>query len=442
MTGRKQVDFIVSAPWMIPIEPKGKVLEDCAVAVRQGCIEAVSTRQDVLARYTAERVFDLKHHVLMPGLVNAHGHAAMVLMRGFADDLPLKTWLEKHIWPAEAQWVNEDFIRDGTQLAAVEMIRTGTTTFSDMYFFPEAVAEAAWDAGLRAQVNFPILDFPTVWAKSADEYIHKGLALHDNYRSSDRITIGFGPHAPYTVSDKPLKRAAVLADELQAPMHIHLHETAAEVADSLRDYKVRPIRRLYDLGVMNPLTQCVHMTQVIDSDIELLQATGASVIHCPESNLKLASGLCPVQQLLDAGVPVGLGTDGAASNNDQDLFGELATAALVGKLAAGSAEALGAHTALAMATLCGARALGLEKCIGSLEVGKQADMIAISLDDVNLLPRYDVASQLVYNNRHIKVTHSWVGGKLLMDDSKLLTLNTADIANRARHWQRKLASKP
>ncbi len=439
MNQRQQVDCIIAAGWVLPIVPRGKILADCAIAVQAGCIEAISTRQDILQRFETEQVFELPDHVLMPGLVNAHGHAAMSLLRGYADDLPLMGWLQQHIWPAESQWMSEDFVRDGSALAALEMIRTGTTCFSDTYYFPEVSAEVARESGLRAQINFPVLDFPSIWAQSADEYIHKGLSLHDDYRSVERITVGFGPHSAYTVSDAPLKRLAVLADEVQAPIHIHLHETATEITDSLREHGVRPIDRLHSLGVITPQTQCVHMTQVAASDIERLQTTGASVVHCPESNLKLASGICPVQTLLDADIRVALGTDGAASNNDLDMFGELATAALIGKHAANNAAALNAHRVLEMATLGGAQVLCQDRCIGSLEPGKRADVIAVRIDDVNLLPRYDVASVLVYNNRHIRVTHSWVDGKLLMDDTRVLSLNAADLANRARHWQRKLA---
>ena len=432
-------DLLVEAGYVVPVVPHGVVLEDHAVAVRGGEIVALLPRAEARARFAAAEVVSRPDGVVLPGFVNAHTHNPMTLMRGIADDLPLKTWLQQHIWPAESQWMSEDFVRDGSALAALEMIRTGTTCFSDTYYFPEVSAEVARESGLRAQINFPVLDFPSIWAQSADEYIHKGLSLHDDYRSVERITVGFGPHSAYTVSDAPLKRLAVLADEVQAPIHIHLHETATEITDSLREHGVRPIDRLHSLGVITPQTQCVHMTQVAASDIERLQTTGASVVHCPESNLKLASGICPVQTLLDADIRVALGTDGAASNNDLDMFGELATAALIGKHAANNAAALNAHRVLEMATLGGAQVLCQDRCIGSLEPGKRADVIAVRIDDVNLLPRYDVASVLVYNNRHIRVTHSWVDGKLLMDDTRVLSLNAADLANRARHWQRKLA---
>lgn len=434
----KPVDTIISARWIIPIEPAGTVFEDCSVVIDRGAIIAVVPTVSIEQRFSADNHVHLPKHVVMPGFVNAHGHAAMTLLRGYADDKPLHTWLNDHIWPAESQWVSEDFVRDGTELAVAEMLQTGTTCFGDMYFYPEASAKVCHLSGIRAQITFPILDFPTPWANDADEYIHKGLKLHDDYRSHERVDTGFGPHAPYTVSDEPLQRVAVLADELQAPIHIHLHETAAEVEQAIKDTGRRPIQRLHDLGVLTPYTQCVHMTQVNEDDLALLQQSGASVIHCPESNLKLASGLCPVQWLMDNDVVVGLGTDGTASNNDLDMLGELATAALIGKFAASDASALDAHSTLRMATLGSACALGLDRTIGSLAAGKAADVIAIELDDISFYPNYDVASQLVYNNRKARVTHVWVAGKVLLRDALLTTLNEKDIRVKARAWQQRL----
>jgi 5-methylthioadenosine/S-adenosylhomocysteine deaminase len=374
----------------------------------------------------------------MPGLINCHTHAAMSLLRGYADDLPLMRWLKDHIWPAEKRWVDAEFVHDGSQLALAEMLKTGTTCFSDMYFFPETTAAAVHHAGLRAQITFPVMDFPTSWASEADDYIHKGLMLRDDYRSHPRIRIGFGPHAGYTVSDAPLKRIAVLAEELQAPVQIHLHETASEVMQAVDATGMRPIERLLDLGVLTPLTQCVHMTQLSDRDMDLLQQSGASVIHCPESNLKLASGICQVQRLLDRGICVALGTDSAASNNDMDMFGEIATAALIGKVAARDATALSAWQTLHMATLGGAKVLGLDAQIGSLEPGKAADMIAVRLDEMDTAPLYDLAAQLVYSNRRNRVTHAWVEGKILLQDGQLTTLNATELRNRALRWQERI----
>lgn len=438
MPSPTRVDTIISAKWIIPIEPAGQVFEDCSVIIDKGAIIALVPNDGIEQRFASSSHIHLPKHVVMPGFVNAHGHAAMTLLRGYADDTPLQAWLSERIWPAESQWVSEDFVRDGTELAIAEMLKTGTTCFSDMYFYPEASAKASHLSGIRAQINFPILDFPTPWASHPDEYIHKGLQLHDDYRSLDRVQIGFGPHAPYTVSDEPLQRVAILANELQAPIHIHVHETADEVEQAINEKGQRPLQRLNELGVLTSQTQCVHMTQVNEDDLELLQQTGASVIHCPESNLKLASGLSPVQWLIDNDVTVGLGTDGAASNNDLDMLGEMATAALIGKLATGDASAVSAHTALQMATLGSAKAMGLDSTIGSLVTGKAADIIAIELDDISFYPNYDVASQLVYNNRKALVTHAWVNGKVLLRDALLTTLSELDIRARARSWQQRL----
>ncbi len=438
MADSNAVDLLINARWILPIIPEEKIFEDCALIVNRGKIVAIAPQAEALKSYNAAATLNLKQHVLMPGLINAHGHAAMSLLRGYADDKPLQEWLEKHIWPTEARWVDEQFVKDGTELAIAEMIRSGTTCFADMYFYPEQAAVAAQTAGIRAQINFPVLDFPSNWAQDADDYLHKGLAVRDNYRTNALIDIGFGPHAPYTVADAPLQQIATLAEELDAPIQIHLHETAAEVEQAVSDSGQRPIERLQQLGLLSPLTQCVHMTQVSDSDIEILQQTGAHVIHCPESNLKLASGFCPVERLQQAGINVALGTDGAASNNDLDLFGELHTAALLAKAVSANAAALKAHKALQMATLNGAKALGLEEQIGSLETGKDADIIAVALNELETLPLYDICSQLVYGNNGHRVSHSWVQGKPLMLERQLQTLNSHELSSKARRWAEKL----
>lgn len=441
MSQSMQVDRIIKARWVLPIVPTGKIYENCSVAINKGDILAIAPNDEIAKLYHSKHTTDLPNHVLMPGFVNAHGHAAMSLMRGYADDLPLSTWLNDHIWPTEAKWVDAKFVQDGTQLAMAEMISTGTTCFSDMYFFPEEAARAAHNAGLRAQIVFPVLEFPSAWAANADEYIHKGLALHDHFSAQDLISVGFGPHAPYTVSNESLTRISVLAEELQAPVQIHLHETADEVKTSLEKTGMRPIERLRELNVLTPLTQCVHMTQITDSDVALLQDVGASVIHCPNSNLKLASGICPTQKLLDANITVALGTDSAASNNGLNLLTEANTAALIGKFTASNAAAINAHTALNMATIMGAKALGLDKLIGSLEAGKQADLTAIALDGLGSMPLYDVASHLVYNPYNTRVTHTWVRGRCLFQDGVLTTLSPSEIKLNVTRWQYKLGRR-
>lgn len=434
MTDQQPVELLLHAKWILPVVPFGHIYEDCSIAVDQGVIVAIAPQAESGKRFQAAEVVNLPQHVVIPGLINAHGHSGMSLMRGYADDLPLEQWLQDYIWPAEARWINEEFVHDGCHLAMAEMIRSGTTCFADMYFYPDIVAASAQQAGMRCQINSPILDFPTVWAQDADEYISKALAVHDDFRSSDLITVGFGPHAPYTVSDAPFKRIGMLAEELQAPVHIHLHETATEVQQSLEQHGCRPIERIHQLGVLSPLAQCVHMTQLTTEDIVLLKQCGAHVIHCPESNLKLASGFCPVLDLLQAGVNVALGTDSTASNNDLDLLGEIHTAALLAKGVSNNAAALNAHQAIRLATLNGAIAMGKEQLIGSLEAGKAADMTAIQLDTLESSPLFNIASHLVYTHNSHRVSDVWVMGKALLRDRQLTTLNEAEIVERAHYW--------
>lgn len=433
-------ETIIFARWIIPVAPARSVLEHHALVIAQGRIVAVVPAAQA-ADLTANNIFRLDQHALMPGLVNAHGHAAMSLLRGFADDYPLHSWLNEHIWPAEGKWVGEEFVRDGTRLAIAEMLRSGTTCFADMYFFPNIVAQTAHELGIRAQVYFPVFDFPTAWGQNADDYIHKGLQLRDDFKHSKLISIGFGPHAPYTVSDAPLSRIAVLAEELDASVQIHVHETQREVDDAIETHGDRPLARLQRLGLLGPRTTCVHATALNADDIDLLAQNNCHVVHCPESNLKLASGFCPVQQLLDTGINVALGSDGAASNNDLDLFTELRTAALLAKAVAGDAAALPAHTALAMATLNGAKALGLDEQIGSLEIGKLADVIAIDMSEIEMLPLFNPQSQLVYTNSGSRVSHSWINGKLMLENRQPTTINLTELSATTLAWQTKIADQ-
>ena len=433
------VDLLISARWIIPIIPKGKIFENCTVVVHKGCILALLPTIEANRKYIGQEHIELDQHALLPGLVNTHGHAAMALLRGFADDLPLQTWLEKHIWPAEAQWVSPDFVRDGTELAIAEMIRSGTSCFSDMYFFPDTVAETVNQVGIRSQIAFPVFDFPSAWGLGPDDYIHKGLQLHDDHKDRDLIRIAFGPHAPYTLAKEPMEKIATYAEELDACIQIHLHETASEVSDSLKIHNSRPIQRLVDIGLLSPLTQCVHMTQINEQDINTLVEHNAHVIHCPKSNLKLASGFCPVDQLLNAEINVALGTDSAASNNSLDMFSEISTAALVAKAVSGDAGAVNAHTALEMATINGAKAMGWDDKIGSIEIGKSADLVAVELGTIESEPLYNLASQLVYTNVGNRVSHLWVKGAALMIERQLQTLNEHEILAKAKQWQRKLA---
>lgn len=432
-----QIDLLIAPRWIVPVVPAGVVLEDHVIAVHQGRIAAILPRRAADTLQARERR-ELPSHLLIPGLVNAHGHAAMSLFRGMADDLPLMTWLNEHIWPAEARWVNESFIRCGTELAMAEMLRGGTTCFADMYFHPETVAQAALDLGMRAQIAFPVIDHPIPGAHDAGEGIRKGLRLHDQVKDSGLVGVAFGPHAPYTVGDETLCRIRTLADELDLPIHMHVHETAFEVEESIRQFGMRPLQRLHQLNLLTPRLQAVHMTQLDQSDVALIAELGVSVVHCPESNLKLGSGFCPTHRLLEAGVNLALGTDGAASNNDLDMLGEMRTAALLAKGLASDPTVLDAHAALRMATLGGAQALCLGDEIGSLEVGKAADMAAVDLSGLASQPVYNPVSQLLYTCSASQVSDVWVGGREKLRDGRLRGLDQAKLLSEAQQWARQI----
>jgi 5-methylthioadenosine/S-adenosylhomocysteine deaminase len=433
------VDTLIRARWVIPIEPEGVVQEHAAIAIRNGDILDIGSADTLLSRYDARELVDLPHHAVLPGFVNAHTHAAMTLLRGLADDLPLMEWLNQHVWPAEGKWVGPEFVRDGVSLAMAEMLRGGTTCFNDMYFFPEDAARVIKDSAMRACIGLIVVDFPSAYASHGNEYLSKGLRLHDDLRGHGLITVAFAPHAPYTVSDESLARIRTLSDELDLPVHMHVHETKHEIEQALAREGRRPLARLQALGLVSPRLLAVHATQLLPAEIDLLAEAGAHVIHCPESNLKLASGICPVTDLLKAGVNVALGTDGAASNNDLDMLGELRTAALLAKGASGDATAVPAATALRMATLNGAKALGLDDRIGSLLSGKAADLIALDLSGVALQPLHDPISQIVYAATRDQVTDVWVAGRRLLHHRRLTTLDEPLLLNSAAAWRAKIS---
>jgi 5-methylthioadenosine/S-adenosylhomocysteine deaminase len=432
------VDLIIHPRWTLLAEPEIAALPGLSVAVSEGRIVAVLPQAEMRARFRADAEHERPAHVLMPGLVNAHSHAGMVLMRGFADDLPLEEWLGAHIWPAEARWINREFVADGTRLAIAEMLRGGITCFADMYYFPDVVGRCAVEAGIRVALGMIALEVPTAWAETPDEYISKGLAVHDEFRAEPLVTTTFAPHAPYSVSDDTLRRIRLLADELEVPIHMHVHETVGEVEQAIAAQGRRPLMRLAELGFLTPALMAVHATQLDDNDIELLALAGATVVHCPRSNLKLASGACRVADLMRADVNVALGTDGAASNNRLDLWSEMELAALLGKLVAADATAVPAHAALAMATINGARALGLAEHIGSITQGKLADLICIDLSEASQQPILDPISQLAYSVSREQVSDVWVAGEHLLADRRLLRMDLAEIVNMAAGWGAKL----
>ena len=431
-----RAECIIQARWIAPVEGPRRLLEDHALVIRDGRIADLLPATELAGRWQAPEHHELSEHLLIPGLVNAHTHSGMNLFRGLADDLPLEEWLHEHIWPAEGRWVSESFVTDGTRLAVAEMIRCGVTSFGDMYFYPDCIARVASEAGIRAAIFNPVLDFPTPMGQGPDDYLRTAIRCIDEWRHHPLITPGFGPHSPYAVSDEPLGRIATLAEEMDVPVMIHLHESAGEVQPDERGE--RPVARLQRLGLLSPRLQAVHMVHVTDEEIALVAETGTHVAHCPESNLKLANGFCPVERLRAAGVNVALGTDSVASNNDLDMIGEMRTAALLAKAVTRDASALSADEVLAMATLGGARSLGLEQHTGSLVAGKHADIAAIDLGQLESRPLYDPVAQLVYSAARSQVTHVWVGGKCLMAEREMRTLNLERLLRSADAWQQQL----
>ncbi len=433
-----KVDLIIQARWIIPVEPDSVTHENHSLVIDDGKIVDVLPSSIAEQKYQPVTLEKLDKHALIPGLINSHTHSSMTLMRGIADDLHLMDWLQNHIWPLEKKWVSEAYVRVGTDLAIAEMIRGGTTCFNDMYFFPEITAHQAIHHGIRASIGLILLDFPSAWAENSETYIEKGLALHEQHRHEPLITTPFAPHAPYTVSDEPLIKIHTIADELELPIHMHLHETQHEVQEQQHKTNQTPIQRLHQLGILGPSFMAVHMTQLSDDEINLVAETGVHIIHCPESNLKLASGFCPVAKCLAAGINIGLGTDSAASNNDLDMFGEMRTAALLAKGVSGDASAVPAMTALKMATINGAKALGIEDVTGSLSIGKAADVIAIDLDQLETQPLFEPVSQIVYATNRQQVTDVWVAGKQLLKKRNLTTINIKDLKAKITEWQQRL----
>ena len=432
-TPHKVADWIIKARWIATVDEHDSLLEDHALVIKNDTIIDILPSAEAKQSYSAKREAHLTHHLLIPGMINSHCHAAMALLRGFADDLPLQTWLEQHIWPAEGQHVGPEFVYDGSQIAIAEMIRTGTTCFADMYFFPEQTAKAAQEVGMRAHLAPPVFDFPSNWQTGPNQYLNAITDLHCAYAENPLITTAIGPHAPYTVSDESFNQICATRNQLNCGLHIHVHETAQEVRDSLAQFGHRPLARLAQLGAINSSTQCVHMTQIDESDLSVLKQHQPSVVHCPKSNLKLASGFCPVHTLLEAGINVALGTDGAASNNNLDMLSEMQYAALLAKPVSGVATAVSAAQALRLATINGAKALGLDQQIGSLEIGKQADICAIELDHLSQAPVYSPLSALVYASSSHQVSDVWIAGEQQLASGQLIKLNLAQLQQKQRH---------
>ena len=430
---------VIRAGHIVPVRPAGVVLEEFAVAIENSTIVAIRPSDELKRAYPAATVIDLPHHALLPGLINMHTHSPMTLLRGYADDQSLQTWLGDHIWPAEQHFVGPEFVSDGTRLAVAEMIRAGTTCFNDMYFHPNQIAQVCKEAGIRASIGVPLIELETFSMRDVERHFAQAEEIYQEWSGEPLLQFSFAPHAPYTVSDETLAKVGKMSRSLDVPVHMHLLETTWDIKHSLQHHEVSPLGRLKALGLLNSRLQAVHMTQLSEEDIRLLAANSVNVVHCPQSNLKLASGICPVSELIDAGVNVSVGTDGAASNNDLDILAEAQTAALLAKGVSGDAETVSAFQALEMITINGARALGMESQLGSIECGKQADLCAIDLSGPETQPLHHVVSQLVYAASARQVSDVWVAGKRVLESRALTALDLEKTITKAKYWKKRLA---
>jgi 5-methylthioadenosine/S-adenosylhomocysteine deaminase len=429
---------LIHPRYLVPVRPAGVVFDAWSVAISDDLIVRLLPRDEAEQAFPAADVIELPDHVMLPGLINMHTHSPMNLLRGYADDMSLHNWLRQHIWPAEQEFVGPNFVTDGTRLAIAEMLRGGTTCFNDMYFFPDAIAGACKDAGIRASIGVPLIEDQSVGTADIDEYFEQGLERHRKWQAEPLLSITLAPHAPYSVTDETLQRVAAYSEDRDIRVHLHLLETEWDIKHSLQHHDLHPLRRLHKLNLLNSRLQAVHMTQLSTEDISTLAETGVHVVHCPQSNLKLASGICPLDSLLEAGINVALGTDGVASNNDLDLLAEAQTAALLAKGISGNAEAVNAFQALEMMTINGAKALGMEKSIGSIEPGKAADFCALDLSCPETQPLHHVVSQLIYAASRRQVSDVWVAGRRVLESGQLTSIDLAETVSQAQKWADRL----
>ncbi len=430
----------LNAGWIIPVRPRGQMLEKHTLVIEDQKIRSILPTKDWKRRKSSQNIeeSDLTSCALIPGFVNAHTHSPMSLLRGIAEDLPLDEWLKNHIWPLEDAFVNKEFVRDGTELSIAEMLLSGTTCFNDMYFFGDETARVSIETGIRACIGMIVIKFPSKWASSVDEYFQKGQKIHDDFRNHPLISCAFAPHAPYTVDDKSLVRIGTLAEELDVQIHMHIHETKEEIQQSLEEFGYSPLRRLEKLGLLSSRLTGVHLTEISEEEINIIAKSGINVAHCPKSNLKLGCGVAPILAMEQRGLNIALGTDGAASNNELDMLGEAKIASLLAKGFNRSAAALPAETCLEMATLNGAKALGLEDEIGSLEVGKNADLVAIEMGRIDNLPAYNPLVQILYSGNKTQIANVWVSGRQLVENGKLLTIDKDRLIEKSEKWKKRI----
>jgi len=433
-----EANLIIESRWLATVVKDSPLLEYYSVIVQNETIVDLLPTELARAQYTSTNVLSLDEHILIPGLINLHTHAAMNLMRGIADDLPLMQWLNEHIWPAERAVVSYDYVRDASLHACAEMLSGGTTCFNDMYFFPQATAAAVSQSGMRANLGLIVSEFANSYASDADDYLQKGFESHDSWRGNAMISSSMAPHAPYTVSNRTFEKVITYAEQLSIGIHTHLHETRDEISQSEAQYGVRPIQRLAALGLLGPNFTAAHGVHLLPAEIDMLSEYGCHIAHCPSSNLKLGSGIAPVALMLRSNVNVGIGTDGAASNNRLDMFAEMRLAALLAKGANEDPAALPAHQALEMVTVNAAKALGLDDKIGTIEVGKKADLVAVKLNDITISPCYDPVSHLVYTCGREHVTNTWVAGELRYSNGLYANIEPLELKEIIKKWQPKL----
>lgn len=435
---QQSVDLIIEARWIAVLNAEYELLENYAVVVNAQTIVDIQPISEVRRQYIAKEYSNLDEHILIPGLINLHTHAAMNLMRGIADDLPLMQWLNQYIWPTERAVVFDEYVKDASLHACAEMLAGGITCFNDMYFYPSATAAAVNQSGMRASLGLVVTEFATNYASDADDYLQKGFEAHDSWRNNPMISSVIAPHAPYTVSDKTFEKVLTYAEQLGLGIHTHLHETLNEISQSEAEFGVRPMQRLASLGLLGPGFLAAHGVHLLPQEIDLLNEYGCHIAHCPSSNLKLGSGIAPVSALIAQQVNVGLGTDGAASNNRLDMFAEMRMAALLAKGITEDPTVLPAIQVLKMATINAAKALGLDEKIGSIEIGKQADICAVKLSDLMVSPCYDPISHLVYTCGREHVTHTWVAGELKYSNGIYANIEPMELKEIVKKWQPKL----
>ena len=435
----QKADYIICGDYVLTMNEGLETIRHGAVAVQGHAIIDVGKSVDLLRAYPDAKVITGENKVLLPGLINTHSHAAMVFFRGLADDLPLKEWLEKHIWPAEAKWLSPEFVYDATELACLEMLKAGITTYNDMYFFGDSTARATRSLGMRAMLGAGIIDFPTMVASTPDEYLANAERFIGNWKGDDMIFPCLAPHGAHTCGPETLKRSKKLAERLDVKLHMHLSETRWEVEEIISRHGKRPVEYLDSIGFLDEGLIAAHCVHLDDAEIGLLSKRSVSVSHCIESNLKLASGIAPVPEMIRAGIIVSLGTDGAASNNDQNILSEMSTAAKLHKAMANDPTVLDSKTALLMATRWGAEALGLGNKIGSLEKGKAADIISIDLKKPHLSPIYDIYSHIVYSAMASDVDTVIVGGKQIIQNRSHVEVSEDAILKKSAEWQTRIA---